>query len=326
MGDALCGPSNALQNFQKHASQDRTLQQDRLASRPLPTQVCFVFMPSDPAQPSDHSSNFHKAFRTRNPNEGALDREFNSFESTFSGPPLSDVHYQPPPFLQSATPGPAQAHHPQPGVAGWADDFQKLHISDSGMVAPPEQFQQPVHRPSTAHWQQEFSQQHSEQHNQPIQAPTNSIGAAGYRPGMMGMEFAGSGHFSAYHDAPQATQSQGPAAAETFDESAFEAAFAEARAEIELQESRLGHVEEHEASALTPEQTERIGADNIPRSQEGINDADELAKTAGQLLESVKNDTSEKFKQSNFLALMRQLRDREVAVDGDEFRHVSTSP
>jgi hypothetical protein len=39
MSDALCGPSNALQNFQKHTSVDRTLQQDRLTSRQAPGQV-----------------------------------------------------------------------------------------------------------------------------------------------------------------------------------------------------------------------------------------------------------------------------------------------
>lgn len=39
MADALCGPSNALQNFQKHTSVDRTLQQDRLIGRHSPAQV-----------------------------------------------------------------------------------------------------------------------------------------------------------------------------------------------------------------------------------------------------------------------------------------------
>lgn len=37
--DAVCGPSNALQNFQKHAQQDRTLQQDRLNLRQDASQV-----------------------------------------------------------------------------------------------------------------------------------------------------------------------------------------------------------------------------------------------------------------------------------------------
>ena len=46
-------------------------------------------------------------------------------------------------------------------------------------------------------------------------------------------------------------------------------------------------------------------------------DADEMAATAGRLLESVSDNTSEKFQNSQFLALMRRLRDREVKVQGD---------
>lgn len=42
MADALCGPSNALQNFQKHSSVDRTLQQDRLVGRHSPSQVSLL--------------------------------------------------------------------------------------------------------------------------------------------------------------------------------------------------------------------------------------------------------------------------------------------
>ena len=40
MTDALCGPSNALQSFQKQASVDRTLQQDRITARQAPAEVC----------------------------------------------------------------------------------------------------------------------------------------------------------------------------------------------------------------------------------------------------------------------------------------------
>ena len=40
MSDALCGPSNPLQNFQKQTQRDRTLQQDRITSRHSPLQVC----------------------------------------------------------------------------------------------------------------------------------------------------------------------------------------------------------------------------------------------------------------------------------------------
>lgn len=41
MAEALCGPSNALQSFQTHTSVDRTLQQDRLATRELLQQVIY---------------------------------------------------------------------------------------------------------------------------------------------------------------------------------------------------------------------------------------------------------------------------------------------
>ena len=39
MADALCGPSNSLQSFQKHTSIDRTLQQDRLSTRESSSEV-----------------------------------------------------------------------------------------------------------------------------------------------------------------------------------------------------------------------------------------------------------------------------------------------
>ena len=52
---------------------------------------------------------------------------------------------------------------------------------------------------------------------------------------------------------------------------------------------------------------------------------EELARTAGQLLDSLKDEQSEKFQQSNFLALMRQLRDKEVRIEGDQIVDVSNS-
>jgi len=45
---------------------------------------------------------------------------------------------------------------------------------------------------------------------------------------------------------------------------------------------------------------------------------DQMAETAGRLLESVADNTSEKFQKSTFLELMRRLRDHEVRVEGDK--------
>jgi hypothetical protein len=75
----------------------------------------------------------------------------------------------------------------------------------------------------------------------------------------------------------------------------------------------------------------RIGADSIrpqetERTQQEQQDApDELARTAGNLLQSVQHDQSAKFQGSQFLELMRLLRDKEVAVRGDDFVGTNTA-
>lgn len=129
--------------------------------------------------------------------------------------------------------------------------------------------------------------------------------------------------------------SQGPA--DTFDESAFEAAFEQAREDMDTQaadtthqDMENGEAEQISATPAEPQETIRIGSDTISRADDGdpltnSNDADELARTAGHLLDSVRHDQSQKFQGSNFLALMRRIRDREIQVEGDEFREVSTS-
>ena len=77
------------------------------------------------------------------------------------------------------------------------------------------------------------------------------------------------------------------------------------------------------------DQTHKIGSDLIldkvlnKNKQPEVDDASELARTAGELLESMKYERSQKFEKSNFLSLMRQLRDREVQVEGDEIVEVS---
>lgn len=85
-----------------------------------------------------------------------------------------------------------------------------------------------------------------------------------------------------------------------------------------------------------PEQEDppiRIGSDSItyndhktPRTAEqNSRNADELARTAGRLLNSMAGETSSKFEQSQFLSLMRKIRDGQVVVRGDEFHEVDQS-
>ena len=140
---------------------------------------------------------------------------------------------------------------------------------------------------------------------------------------------------------------------EVFDETAFESAFETARLEMlqsEHQESvdaipknTLDSSEMHSTDHFDFTSFERsqgthqpyhqrmIGSDTIPdefskqkESDDSNREADELARTAGQLLDNLKHDQSQKFQNSAFLALMRQLRDKEVRVEGDKMVDVSS--
>jgi hypothetical protein len=94
---------------------------------------------------------------------------------------------------------------------------------------------------------------------------------------------------------------------------------------IPMDHSEFEHDLPSSMSVPSPTQI-RIGSDAIPYQEQKTRtpdqdsrDADELARTAGQLLTSVQHDTSDKFQNSQFLALMRKIRDGEVKVQGEEF-------
>ena len=135
---------------------------------------------------------------------------------------------------------------------------------------------------------------------------------------------------------------------EVFDETAFERAFDTAQSEmlrLENQEAlaaihknitdnsemqNTGHYDFASFERPQPSYAPGIGSDEIPdesarqdERNQANHEADELARTAGQLLDNLKHDQSEKFQRSAFLALMRQLRDKEVRVEGDQMVDVS---
>lgn len=53
-----------------------------------------------------------------------------------------------------------------------------------------------------------------------------------------------------------------------------------------------------------------------------VEEGDELSRTAGQLLETLATEQSQRFRESNFMALMKKLRDKEVRVEGGEMVEV----
>ncbi|KAL1653418.1 hypothetical protein SLS61_003927 [Didymella pomorum] len=432
MADALCGPSNALQNFQKHTSVDRTLQQDRLVGRHSPAQ----------------------GFRSSAAPHAGVETEFDAFQHARSTPQPDFQHF-PQPFApqefasqQFAAPPPQFARAQQ--APDWASDFQRLNISNQ---QPPTLQLRPQGANAASAWHQDFMRQQSPAAPAQQQSAfngTQNYGMGGFAaPSYMQNSFQPSTQLSAVAQGKQAVQE--PA----FDEAAFEQAFAQAhqdalesaeaaaeaqraqsRAEnpevmgeftrpsedpllIRIRETRpavysaiqvwsemgLGRTEEAvsyldnmgilersgdlvqdanearwvvdslqrivnrgapqevktRAEGLIAAINQRImsqyplGA-RVPMSQEPIwqeldeagymktpvnelaeqesarqeeqpkmNDDDEMAATAGRLLERVADNTSEKFQNSQFLSLMRRLRDREVRVEGDKMVETNSS-
>lgn len=272
-----------------------------------------------------------------------LEAEFEAFQSGHSlenGPLASEALL----FDRAANPFPPELAQTSP--PDWASDFQRFHIVDT--QAPPipqSQFpeQDPLERGSQEGWHDEFSRQQNSVFNRDAHQQTPAI-RRGYIPP--------TNPYSAYDQIyspgpPGALQRQpGKSSKISFDDVAIERAFREVSTELNYaEEYAQGQETEHgqEASLVNdipgksvqaPELkgallTERIGSDKIlevpkeEREKQARNDADELARTAGELLDNVKHDQSRKFRESNFLSLMRQLRDREVQVEGDKIVEVS---
>jgi peroxin-5 len=79
--------------------------------------------------------------------------------------------------------------------------------------------------------------------------------------------------------------------------------------EFNAQESRL-------VSSSDPLPMEELAQKES--SQQPAHDGDELARTAALLLENVKHETNPKFQNSQFLGLMKQLRDGQMIVEGNQ--------
>ncbi|KIX94030.1 uncharacterized protein Z520_10367 [Fonsecaea multimorphosa CBS 102226] len=323
MADALCGPSNPLQNLQKHTQVDRTLQQDRLiGNRQSPSQ----------------------GFRTVDPRAGSLDADFQAFETSTPHP----FQFQQPELFHP------QSHVPS-APAGWAADFQRLSISQQQQPMPAGQFriEAPLIKSTTlGGWQNEFMRQRSgagtpvAQGKQAVRDGPQLSNASMFQQSMM--DYSQPMYQSYSGDFQQQPQMQQQATMMSMEQHVqisdvdFEAAFADAFAHAqEMDQQRAASRLSSDPDAMIAEtdiqrpvdaETVRIGSDAIAyrekadrTADQDTRDADELARTAGQLLTSVSHDNSEKFQNSQFLQLMRKIRDREVEVQGDELQETGRS-
>lgn len=359
----MCGPSNPLQQFKQQTQFDRTLQQDRLASRRAPTQ----------------------GFRSANPEAGLLDPEFEAFQAGLPPSELPQFHpsQQRPPNFAGASQAPS-----------WATDFQRMQIS------PPPTFQQQhvlQSTPANANWAQGFREQIS-QSGPSVRQSASSPQAFQYMARYGGMNGFQQNNFAQQNQAPLIQSKGKEAVTEQFDEAAFERAFNQASdaltAEAEAMETEAIPYERGASTGNYEEHTDQVGweatdggqvhadpantqymqqlskdQDMLAQAQQEISnqqgqqswpnlqrlesdpiaeemlreddsamqieeeqqdpekqreDDDALALTAQELLEKVEHNKTDKFRNSQFLSLMRKLRDREVKVEGNDMVETSS--
>jgi hypothetical protein len=319
MAEAMCGPSNALQQFKQQTSLDRSLQQDRFTSRRHQPQ----------------------GFRSANSHTGLLDPDFEAFQAGHSTNPVLD-HIQP---FQAPSRFAAPAQLPS-----WASDFQRMSISPQPQLKQQKSGVFPASAGADASsWATGFRDQFKQ--NVPRASSPSPLafqqmaryGTTGYQSSFAQPSFV-----------PETLSAKGKAPViDAFDAAAFERAFDLAREDM-MADTDV-HMQTHPAEAvLETASTTAVDSskfeqplsqwppasmemDHEPLSQmdhmpavsqelplqESIieqpqHDDDALAATAQELLEKVEHNQSDKFKNSQFLGLMRKLADRQVRVEGDK--------
>ncbi|GAA5857876.1 hypothetical protein JCM8547_006014 [Rhodosporidiobolus lusitaniae] len=320
-GGASCGPSNPLQQLSKTYGQDRGVAQDHF-SQPGPSgsQTSFRQHPagSSAALPNDPSA--QQFFQ---PHAAPSPQPFN----------LTPLNRALSPAGQSASPAP-----PPPA---WATAFQQQQRQHPAANSLQEQelFAQAFGgKPAEQHqWRSEFQarpgQQHQQaapspvvQHAPPVHAQTSRLYGQGFASVMpiMQMGMAGRATFSPSVEAQQGRVEGDVQQGRQDWEKAFLAQdAASSPAEIATATFFDGVTE---TRPLTPPlRAHTPVADPVAR--------DVLAQTAANLLSTVHASEEQrqrdvqpaeqvnignKFANSSFMALMRQLRDGEVAVEGDK--------
>ncbi|GAA6052227.1 hypothetical protein JCM3770_000806 [Rhodotorula araucariae] len=315
-GGASCGPSNPLQQLSKTYGQDRGAQQDHFNPQAGPSGAAS-FRQATPAQQQPL------------PNDPSAAQFFQQQQQSFD---LSSLNRALAPAQQPQAPAwaqafaaqhpaqhPAQAQHPAPASA----QEQELFARAFGRQSEQQH-----------HWRSDFRQHQDAQHQDAAQqagpSPVSRLHGQGFSSvaPMMGMARP-----MAYVPSPQEA---GPLLGRPQDaqqgkmdwETAFLAQ--EASRTTAAEPAHAETVSRYDGITETRPLTPPLRA-HTPVADPVARDA--LAETAANLLSTVKSaeaqrlraetageqlDVGDKFAASSFMALMRQLRDGEVAVEGDK--------
>ncbi|KAI0105073.1 hypothetical protein GGR51DRAFT_520729 [Nemania sp. FL0031] len=308
MADASCGPSNAFKGLARHIEQDRSHQQDRVGpSFQHPTQN----------------------FRSTPLNSGLAD-QFSAFQQQNAGIP----QYQPntwgplphPPDLAASArtanfPALQPTHRPPVLAqnanisAGWLNDFRRMDLADAHAYSPTEKAVLPATAPPI--FQPLLPQPSFNQHfpSPPIGLhPINQqLGNFPISSTIPTPEFMNNAPFAVntqaqanldqeFEDAMNEWMLHNAPESETRDQTELDA-----QGSVDLTASLDAASSEHTAQEAPKEDS----ADD--RDQDT-----ELARAAQQLVDSVADNDSDKFKNSEFLALMRRIASQQLTVQGND--------
>ncbi|KAI2633492.1 hypothetical protein GGS21DRAFT_520941 [Xylaria nigripes] len=318
MADASCSSSNAFKGLARHIEQDRSHQQDRVAVAP------------------QHAA---QSFRSQRFGPG-VSHEFNAFQQQGAVlPPPSTASLEPPSAFQyhpSRAPAfaPFQPPHQSAGFAptvrsDWINEFQRMDLS-AAHHTPIHTHQGPspiIGQPSftNAMHYDAFPQQSNFQNFQPFQSPsvnhfpmdpsftTYDAGAHGQMPHFIEDESALKAQADldqAFEDAMNEWMLENGPAAETQHAGDLNA------------QSNENLTASLDAASAEPTTQEAAKEDSLQSKQ---NDT-ELARVAQQLVDCLADNESEKFKNSEFLAVMRRIASLQLTIQGNNLVETPQPP
>ncbi|KAF2964473.1 hypothetical protein GQX73_g9103 [Xylaria multiplex] len=314
MADASCGPSNAFKGLARHIEQDRSHQQDRVGPGS---------QHQHPAQVRLSNSYKFGAFQQQNaalPQRPEPDWKGYSHPANLPSHPPHAVTFFPQPTSQPAGFAPSAG-------GTWVNDFQRMSFADAhadplhtqrpqGPMMGQPSMADPI-RSSLAVRQHPASQlfQPSPMAFHPINHQFGTVPAIQTNHNMQTPEYISN------------TSAIDIAAEEATLQREFEAAMDEWMLQngpgAETSDQSEINAQDEGSLKASPYVTSEPTEHDMPEKSSAEN-RDELARAAAQLVESLAENESEKFKNSDFLALMRRIASQELTVQGNDL--VETQP
>ncbi|CAK7202696.1 hypothetical protein SEUCBS139899_005423 [Sporothrix eucalyptigena] len=353
MADNMCGPSTALKSFSEHVNRDRSVHQDRTAPgragpanfrstpmgnhsneaevRAFTSGAQSAFQAEPMGMPHEMNGHVHPAaFQQMGPQMGTP-------QARFAGPGAAPnanwaaEFAASPAALSSAAP---QAHQPFVPQQPLQAVNQRLQHFSSGMMAPAPAFvsmAQPnfsnhtmyngytsmtsSYAPPAAnfHATSSTTTATTTQTTRPGDAPSGVAGLTEAeleaRFAQMETELDFQGEMDSWMQAHGPTTAE-RAEAQTEDVDAILESLAD---ELDAQRLAESEATAAEAEAAPAQPTE----EEVAREAEK-RDQDDLARTAGQIINTLDAHPNARFQESSFLRLMRRIHTREVTVKGED--------